>query len=174
VSTSATGSPVRIIGIDPGSRVTGYGVIESSPGKQRIVAFGRICTESGELPQRLLQIQNELAAILREHQPSEAAVEQVFVKRNATTAMVLGQARGVALCTAAAAGLAVTEYAATQIKLAVTGSGRAEKPQVAHMVKILLKLIEAPPSDAADALAVALCHAQVRSTRSMISRALAG
>jgi crossover junction endodeoxyribonuclease RuvC len=172
VSTSATG-PVRIVGIDPGSRVTGYGVIESSAGRQRVVAFGRICTDDGPLPSRLLQIQNELAAILREHRPTEAAVEQVFVKSNATTAVVLGQARGVALCTAAAAGLAVSEYAATQIKLAVTGSGRAEKPQVAQMVKLLLKLSEAPPSDAADALAVALCHAQVRSTLSSIARAMA-
>jgi crossover junction endodeoxyribonuclease RuvC len=167
-------NPVRIIGIDPGSRVTGYGVIESSAGRQRIVAFGRICTDAGALPQRLLQIQNALTEILREHRPAEAAVEQVFVKRNATTAMVLGQARGVALCTAAAAGLAVTEYAATQIKQAITGSGRAEKPQVAHMVKLLLKLTEPPPSDAADALAVALCHAQVRSTLSTIARAMAG
>jgi crossover junction endodeoxyribonuclease RuvC len=167
-------NPVRIIGIDPGSRVTGYGVIESNAGRQRIVAFGRICTDAGTLPQRLLQIQNALTEILREHRPAEAAVEQVFVKRNATTAMVLGQARGVALCTAAAAGLAVTEYAATQIKQAITGSGRAEKPQVAHMVKLLLKLTEPPPSDAADALAVALCHAQVRSTLSTIARAMAG
>ena len=167
-------TPVRIIGIDPGSRVTGYGVIESSAGRQRIVAYGRICTEGDGLPQRLLQIQNELAAIMREHRPSEAAIEQVFVKRNAATAMVLGQARGVALCTAAAAGLVVAEYAATKIKLAVTGSGRAEKPQVAHMVKVLLTLSEAPPSDAADALAVALCHAQVRSTLSSIARAMAG
>lgn len=166
--------PVRIIGIDPGSRVTGYGVIESSAGRQRIVAFGCIRTETGPLPSRLLQIQNELAVVLREHRPVEAAVEQVFVKRNVATALVLGQARGVALCTAAAAGLAVTEYAATQIKLAVTGSGRAEKPQVAQMVKMLLKLTEVPPSDAADALAVALCHAQVRSTLSTIARALAG
>jgi crossover junction endodeoxyribonuclease RuvC len=167
-------APVRIIGIDPGSRVTGYGVIEAAAGRQRVVAFGRICTESGELPQRLLQIQSELAAVLREHAPSEAAVEQVFVKRNVATALVLGQARGVALCTAAAAGVSVTEYAATRIKQAVTGSGRAEKPQVAHMVKLLLKLPSAPPSDAADALAVALCHAQVRNTLSTIARAMAG
>jgi crossover junction endodeoxyribonuclease RuvC len=166
--------PVRIIGIDPGSRVTGYGVIESSPGRQRVVAFGRIRTETGPLPSRLLQIQTELAEVLREFRPVEAAVEQVFVKRNAATAIVLGQARGVALCTAAAAGLTVAEYAATQIKLAVTGSGRAEKPQVAQMVKLLLKLTEVPPSDAADALAVALCHAQVRSTLSTIARAMAG
>ena len=166
-------NPVRIIGIDPGSRVTGYGVIESSAGRQRVIAFGRICTEAGALPARLLQIQNELAAVLREHQPHEAAVEQVFVRRNATTAVILGQARGVALCTLAAASLGVSEYAATQIKLAVTGSGRAEKPQVQQMVKLLLKLTAPPPSDAADALAVALCHAQVRSTLSTIARALA-
>jgi crossover junction endodeoxyribonuclease RuvC len=166
-------NPVRIIGIDPGSRVTGYGVIESSAGRCRILAFGRICTESGALPARLLQIQNELAAILREYRPNEAAVEQVFVKRNATTAVVLGQARGVALCTAAAAGLPVADYAATQVKQAVTGSGRAEKSQVQHMVKLLLKLTQVPPSDAADALAIALCHAQVRGTLASIARAIA-
>ena len=110
---------------------------------------------------------------MREHQPQEAAVEQVFVKRNATTAIVLGQARGVALCTAAAAGMKVSEYAATRIKQAVTGSGRAEKPQVQQMVKLLLKLAELPPSDAADALAVALCHATMRSTLSLLARAMA-
>jgi crossover junction endodeoxyribonuclease RuvC len=166
-------STVRIIGIDPGSRVTGYGVIESAGGRQRVLAFGRICADAAELPQRLLQIQNGLAEILREHQPHEAAVEQVFVKRNATTAIVLGQARGVALCTAAAAGLSVAEYAATRIKQAVTGSGRAEKPQVQQMVKVLLKLAQVPPSDAADALAVALCHATMRSTLALLARALA-
>ncbi len=164
---------VRIIGIDPGSRITGYGVIEAAPGRQRMLAYGRIHADADELPQRLLQIQNGLAQILREHQPQEAAVEQVFVKRNATTAIVLGQARGVALCTMAAAGIGVAEYAATRVKQAVTGSGRAEKPQVQQMVKLLLKLDELPPTDAADALAVALCHATMRSTLSLLARATA-
>jgi len=170
---NAAANIVRIIGIDPGSRVTGYGVIESAGGRQRVIAFGRIAVEGEDLSQRLLQIQNRLTAILREFQPQEAAIEQVFVKRNAATALVLGQARGVALCTAAAAGLSVAEYAATRIKQAVTGSGRAEKPQVAQMVKVLLKLSAPPPSDAADALAVALCHATMRTTLSVLARAMA-
>jgi crossover junction endodeoxyribonuclease RuvC len=170
---NAPPSTIRIIGIDPGSRITGYGIIESTPGKQRVIAFGRIRTDAEDLSQRLLQIQNQLAEVLREYRPLEAAVEQVFVKRNATAAIVLGQARGVALCTAAAAGLSVCEYAATRIKQAVTGSGRAEKPQVQQMVKLLLKLAELPPTDAADALAVALCHATMRGTLSAMARALA-
>ena len=163
---------VRVIGIDPGSRVTGYGVIESVSGRQRALTYGCIRTGDGPLPERLLAIQTALADVLREFHPDEAAVEEVFVKR-AASAVVLGQARGVALCTAAAAGLPVSEYAASRIKLAVTGSGRAEKPQVQHMIKVLLRLDAAPPSDAADALAVAMCHAQMRSTLSLIAKAIA-
>jgi crossover junction endodeoxyribonuclease RuvC len=163
---------VRVIGIDPGSRVTGYGVIEASPGRQRMLTFGCIRTSEAALPARLLQIQLGLAEVLRAFEPQEAAVEEVFVNRNATTAMVLGQARGVALCTVAAAGLKVSEYATTKVKLAVTGSGRAEKPQVQQMVKLLLKLATLPPTDAADALAVALCHAQMRATLSMLAKAI--
>lgn len=166
-------NPIRIIGIDPGSRITGYGIIESIANRQRVVAYGCIRTEQGELPQRLLQIQNELAAVLSEHRPDEAAVEQVFVKRNVATAIVLGQARGVAICTLAGHGLALAEYAPAQVKLAVTGNGRAEKQQIQQMVKILLKLVEIPATDAADALAVALCHAHRRGVAAALARALA-
>ena len=164
---------VRIVGIDPGSRVTGYGIIECVGNRQRVIAYGRIRTDAGELPQRLLQIQQELAAVLREHRPDEAAVEQVFVKRNVAAAIVLGQARGVAICTVAAAGVKLAEYAPAQIKSAVTGNGRAEKHQIQQMVKIILKLAEAPATDAADALAIALCHAHRRGTAAALARALA-
>jgi crossover junction endodeoxyribonuclease RuvC len=161
-------STIRIIGIDPGSRVTGYGIIESTNSRQRVIAYGRIRTEDGELSQRLLQIQNELTAILQEHRPQESAVEEVFVKRNVASAMVLGQARGVAICTAAAAGLPVMEYSPAKVKQAVCGTGRAEKHQVQHMVKVLLKLPSPPQADAADALAIALCHAHMRGMQALI------
>ncbi len=114
------------------------------------------------MPQRLLQIFNELGALIREYAPQEAAVESVFVNRNVSSAIVLGQARGAAICALAGAGLSLAEYAPAQVKSAIVGQGRAEKAQVQHMVKALLKLREAPPADAADALAVALCHAQLR------------
>lgn len=114
------------------------------------------------MTQRLLQILNELGALIREHQPQEAAVESVFVKRNVSSAIVLGQARGAAICALAGAGLSLAEYAPAQVKSAIVGQGRAEKAQVQHMIKALLKLREEPPADAADALAVALCHAQLR------------
>ncbi|WP_028081506.1 crossover junction endodeoxyribonuclease RuvC [Solimonas soli] len=156
---------IRIIGIDPGSRHTGYGIIESDRGRARLIAAGRISTALGTMPQRLLQIQSELAALLAEFGPMEAAVEEVFVNKNVQTALVLGQARGVALCTLAQVGLAVAEYAPAQVKLALTGSGRAEKLQVQHMVKVLLNLQGRMAVDASDALAIALTHAQVRGVR---------
>ncbi|MFT4047137.1 MAG: crossover junction endodeoxyribonuclease RuvC [Solimonas sp.] len=156
---------VRIIGIDPGSRHTGYGIIDSERGRARMIAAGRISTASGTMPQRLLQIQRELGALLAEFGPMEAAIEEVFVNKNAQTALVLGQARGVALCTLAQGGLDVAAYAAAQVKQALTGSGRAEKLQVQHMVKALLNLQGRMAVDASDALAIALTHAQVRGVR---------
>jgi len=165
---------VRIIGIDPGSRHTGYGIIESDRGRARMIAAGRISTAAGTMPQRLLQIQTELAALLTEFGPAEAAIEEVFVNKNVQTALVLGQARGVALCTLAQAGLAVAEYAPTQVKLALTGSGRAEKLQVQHMVKVLLNLQGKMAVDASDALGIALTHAQVRGVRERTAVALGG
>lgn len=158
----------RIIGIDPGSRHTGYGVIESDRGRARLVAAGRISTASGTMPERLLQIHNELADLLRDLAPAEAAIEEVFVNKNVHSALVLGQARGVAICTLAQAGLSVAEYAPTQVKQALTGSGRADKLQVQQMVKMLLNQQGRMAVDASDALAVALTHAQVRETRSRI------
>lgn len=166
-----TGAAVRIIGIDPGSRHTGYGIIESERGRARMIAAGRISTASGTMPQRLLQIQQELSALLAEYRPGEAAIEEVFVNRNVQTALVLGQARGVAICALAQAALDVAEYAPTQVKLALTGSGRAEKMQVQHMVKALLNLQGRMAIDASDALAIALTHAQVRGMRERMGAA---
>jgi len=155
---------IRIVGVDPGSRLTGYGVIEVSGPRSRWLGHGRIRCEQGEMPARLLRIFRELSAVLREYAPSEAAVESVFVNRNVSSALVLGQARGAALCALAEAGLPVAEYAPAQVKSAIVGQGRAEKAQVQHMVRVLLSLERAPEPDAADALAVALCHAHLRSS----------
>lgn len=156
---------IRIIGIDPGSRHTGYGIIEADRGRACMIAAGRISTAAGTMPQRLLQIQRELGALLTEFAPAEAAIEEVFVNKNVQTALVLGQARGVALCALAQVGLDVAEYAPAQVKQALTGSGRAEKLQVQHMVKVLLNLQGRMAVDASDALAIALTHAQVRGVR---------
>lgn len=161
---------IRIVGIDPGSRTTGFGVIESSGARHRCIAYGRIRTEDSGLPQRLLSIQQQLTQALRELQPHEAAIEGVFVKRNNASALVLGHARGVALCTLAAADLPVAEYTPATVKKAICGNGRAEKPQMQYMVRLLLKLTENPPADAADALAVALCHAQQRALSVALKR----
>ncbi|HEY0917499.1 MAG TPA: crossover junction endodeoxyribonuclease RuvC [Solimonas sp.] len=155
----------RILGIDPGSRFTGYGVIEVAGGKSRHLACGRINATVGEMPERLLKIMRGLGEIIAEYQPQEVALEEVFVNKNVSSALVLGQARGVAMVAAAQAGLPLAEYAATQVKLALVGNGRAEKLQVQHMVKVLLNLREAMAADASDALAVALTHAHVRSTK---------
>jgi len=153
---------LRILGVDPGSRVTGYGIVEVEGPRQRWLAHGQIRCGDGDMAGRLLRIYTELAALIREYAPGEAAVESVFVNRNVASAIVLGQARGAAICALAAAGLSLSEYAPAQVKSAIVGQGRAEKNQVQHMVKSLLKLREAPPADAADALAVALCHAHLR------------
>lgn len=166
-------SVTRILGVDPGSRFTGFGVIECAGGKSRLLAAGRLDVRKGSVAERLLQISHGLSAVIAEHAPHEAAVEETFVNRvNAASALVLGQARGVALCTCAAAALPVAEYAAAQVKLAVVGSGRADKTQVAHMVRVLLNCREALAADASDALAVALTHAHVRATRLRVGSVL--
>jgi len=165
---------LRILGIDPGSRITGYGVIEVEGPRQRWLAHGQIRCGDGPMTGRLLQILNELGALIREYAPQEAAVESVFVNRNVSSAIVLGQARGAAICALAGAGLSLAEYAPAQVKSAIVGQGRAEKTQVQHMIKALLKLRQAPPADAADALAVALCHAQLRSAPVRAGRSSGG
>ena len=154
-----------ILGIDPGSRYTGYGVIECAGQKSRYLDSGRLNVSEGDMSVRLLKIFDGLREIIERHKPAEIAIEETFVNRaNAQSALVLGQARGVAICVCAQAGLPVSEYAAAQVKLAIAGNGRAEKEQVQHMVKVLLNMREKLAADASDALAVALCHAHVRTT----------
>lgn len=152
---------MRILGIDPGSRHTGYGVVEVSGSSLRLVACGTVSPGDGlPLSERLARIHGELAQVIRRTRPTDASVEEVYHAVNARSALVLGQARGAALVAAASAAVAVHEYAASEIKRAVTGTGRAQKEQVARMVAVLLGSAE-PPGDehACDALAAAICHA---------------
>lgn len=154
---------VRILGIDPGSVTTGYGIVDSDGRSSQHVVHGCIETGEGELPERLGVIYRELAAVIAQHGPAEMGVEQVFVARNATAALKLGQARGAAICAGVGAGLAVAEYPARLVKQSIVGTGGAAKEQIQHMVLVLLGLGDtAVPADAADALAVALTHAHVR------------
>jgi crossover junction endodeoxyribonuclease RuvC len=150
---------VKIFGIDPGSERTGYGCVESSGSRHRLIACGTLSAPArATFPQRLTTIHAGLAALLARHRPDCVAVENIFYARNVRSALKLGHARGVALLAAAEAGVAVVEYAPAEIKRAVVGYGRAEKPQVQQMMKLLLGLASLPAPDAADALAVAICH----------------
>ncbi|MDW7650815.1 MAG: crossover junction endodeoxyribonuclease RuvC [Bacillota bacterium] len=152
---------MRIIGIDPGIATTGYGVVETNGQRSVAVAFGCIKTASDlPGPQRLAQIYGELTDLVAQYAPDAMAVEKLFFARNSTSAMQVGEARGVAVLAGQLAGLRVYEYTPLQVKQSVVGYGRAEKSQVQQMVKVLLCLSEIPrPDDAADALAIALCHA---------------
>jgi crossover junction endodeoxyribonuclease RuvC len=151
-----------ILGIDPGSRITGYGVIDVATPKPRYVASGCIRLQDAVLPQRLARIYAGIAELIAQHRPGELAIEQVFMARNPDSALKLGQARGAAIVCAANHGLPVNEYGPRQIKQAVTGSGGATKEQVQHMVVAILGLDRSPQADAADALAIALTHAHAR------------
>jgi crossover junction endodeoxyribonuclease RuvC len=157
-----TRMPCRILGLDPGSLRTGYGLIDCSGEGERHVAHGCIVAGRGEFVSRLRRIFEAVVALVELHRPDEIAVERVFVHRNPDSALKLGQARGAAICAALAAGASAHEYAPRAIKLAVSGFGAADKSQVARMVTVLLGLPRRPVADAADALAVALCHAQAR------------
>jgi crossover junction endodeoxyribonuclease RuvC len=148
----------RVLGIDPGSRVTGYGLVVVGAAGASYLASGCIRPRSAAFVDRLGEIYHGVAALIREHEPHAVAVEQVFVASNPAAALKLGQSRGAAIAAAAAAGLPVAEYAARSVKLAVVGTGRASKSQVQHMVRVLLRLSGTPSADAADALAIALCH----------------
>jgi crossover junction endodeoxyribonuclease RuvC len=159
---------MKILGIDPGSRFTGYGIIEVRGDQARLVHTGVIKAGSGDFPERLGTIFSELRALLADHAPDEVAVETVFMSHNAGSALKLGQARGAAICAAIAAGLPVSEYAPRAVKQAMVGKGGADKSQVQHMVRILLNHSEALPEDAADALAVALCHQHTQQTLSRL------
>jgi crossover junction endodeoxyribonuclease RuvC len=151
---------VIILGLDPGLGTTGWGLIRAEGNRLGHLANGRLRTDSGQpLPRRLAQLDAMLAALLLHHRPNAAAVEEVFVNANPQSTLKLGQARGVAICAAARAGLEVGEYAARLVKKAVVGTGAAEKAQIHAMVARLLPGVAIDGPDAADALAVAICHA---------------
>ena len=159
-------SSVRILGIDPGLRHTGWGVIEADGSRLAYVASGALHPPTtGDLAQRLRALHDGLSAVIAAHEPDEVAVEETFVNRDPQSALKLGHARGVALVVPALAGLEVAEYSANLVKKTVVGAGHAEKAQVAMMVKVLLPRSDANSADAADALAVAICHAQHRGAR---------
>ncbi len=164
---------IRLMGIDPGSRITGYGIVEMDGPRSRYIASGGIQTDSSRpVPERLKTIFEGIADLIREYQPIEVAVEQVFMHRNPDSALKLGQARGAAICAVVVAGLPVSEYAARAIKQAVVGSGAADKTQVQRMIALLLNLPALPQSDAADALAVAICHGHTRQTLQRLGAAV--
>ncbi|VAW54447.1 Crossover junction endodeoxyribonuclease RuvC [hydrothermal vent metagenome] len=149
----------RIIGIDPGSRCTGYGIIDSDGLRHNYVSSGFVKISGDELPERLGMIFDEISAIIKKWQPQTMGIEQVFMNKNADSALKLGQARGAAICAGTNANLDVGEYTPRAIKKAVVGNGAADKQQIQQMMKLLLKLDFIPQSDEADGLAIALCHA---------------
>ncbi len=153
-----------LLGIDPGSRITGYGVIEEIGSHCKYVASGCIRIQDGLLPERLLQVFQGINSVIEMYNPQSVGIEQVFMARNADSALKLGQARGAAIVAAVNHGLEVSEYSARQVKQAVVGKGSAEKSQVQHMIVSILRLDKTPQADAADALAVALCHSHTRAS----------
>ena len=159
VSTPLPTSPLTILGIDPGLRITGFGVVEKTGNKLAYVPSGCIKSPEGALADRLKAILDGLREVIATHRPQHAAIEKVFVNVNPQSTLLLGQARGTAICAAVLDNLLVAEYTALQVKQAVVGKGHANKEQVQEMVKRLLKLSGYPSPDAADALACAICHA---------------
>jgi crossover junction endodeoxyribonuclease RuvC len=160
--------PVRILGIDPGLRRTGWGVIEAEGNRLVFVACGSVEPPEGlPLSSRLLAIHEGLAAVLSDHKPAEAAVEQTFVNKDGVATLKLGQARGVAMLAPAMFGITVAEYAPNQVKKTVVGAGHADKNQIAMMLKILLPRAEPRSPDAADALAIAITHAHHRQSAAL-------
>lgn len=159
-----------ILGIDPGSRITGYGIVNSVGLKSEYVTSGciRIALKAS-LPEKLEEIFVGVTEIIEQYAPQEMVIEEVFMSRNADSALKLGQARGVAIVAAQLQGLPVAEYAARKVKQAIVGTGAASKEQIQHMVRVLLKLPGIPQEDAADALAIALCH--INTTHSLIKLA---
>jgi crossover junction endodeoxyribonuclease RuvC len=167
--------PIRILGIDPGLRKTGWGVVVSEGSKLGFVACGCVESDSGlSLAERLRQLHEGLARVIGAFGPDEVAVEETFVNRDPQSALKLGQARGVALVVPALAGLSVAEYAANLVKKTVVGVGHADKKQVQMMIRVLLPKAETSSADAADALAVAICHAQHRGMRTLVAQMRAG
>ena len=153
-----------ILGIDPGLAIVGWGIIESDRGNMRPIAYGAITTPAHtDIEARLLMIQNDLETIINKYKPDEMAVEELFFNTNITTGIAVAEARGVIICTAHRLGVKISEYTPLQVKQAVVGYGKAEKHQVISMVTSILKLKKPPkPDDTADAVAIALCHAQSR------------
>ena len=156
---------IRILGIDPGSVTTGYGIIESDGMRSRHITHGHIKVKGETLPDKLGIIFSEITAIIAQWQPQEMAIENVFISKNAQSALKLGQARGAAICAAVHCNLDVSEYSPRSIKQAIAGTGSASKEQIQHMVGVLLNIKEAIQADAADGLAIGLCHAHSRNNR---------
>lgn len=164
---------MRILGIDPGSRVTGFGVVERAGNRIVYVESGCVRAGDGDFPERLRIIFDGVRDIVRLYSPTEAAIEKVFMHRNADSALKLGQARGAAICALMAADLVIREYTPSEVKLATVGKGNAGKEQVQHMIQSILKLPGRPQPDAADALAIALCHMNTRQTLAHLATAAA-
>jgi len=161
---------MRILGIDPGVAIVGFGIIESERGQQHMLQYGAITTSAGlPLATRLVQISQDLEQLIQQFQPDEIAIEELFFSKNITTGIAVAHARGVILCTAEKLQIPIYEYTPMQVKQAVVGYGLAEKKQIMDMTRRLLKLHSVPrPDDAADALAIAICHA--RSATSLLRR----
>ena len=161
---------MRILGIDPGIAIVGFGLIESDRGTMRMLQYGAVITEAGlPLATRLVQIEDDMCALIQQLRPDEIAIEELFFSKNITTGIAVAHGRGVVLCTAERLGVPIFEYTPMQVKQAVVGYGLAEKRQVMDMTRRLLKLKAVPkPDDAADALAIAICHA--RSVTSLLRR----
>jgi crossover junction endodeoxyribonuclease RuvC len=157
---------MRILGIDPGLAIVGWGIVDSERGKTKPVAYGAITTPAHtDIEERLLIIQNDLEELINKYHPEEMAIEELFFNTNITTGIAVAEARGVLICTAHKLGVKISEYTPLQVKQAVVGYGKAEKKQVIAMVTTLLGLQKPPkPDDTADAIAIALCHSQCRSS----------
>jgi crossover junction endodeoxyribonuclease RuvC len=168
VPLTSVAASVRVLGIDPGSQITGFGVVDIAGNRTTAVEWGSIRT-GGEHSERLRSIFTALGEIVREYRPAEIAIERVFLSRNADSALKLGQARAAAICATFEANLPIYEYSARHIKKAVVGSGGAEKDQVQRMVQMILGLRAPLAADAADALAAAICHANQRCMRSALA-----
>ena len=153
---------IRILGIDPGSQITGYGIIDTEGNHSKHIDNGIIRVQGKDIAEKLCLIYTGISELITEFQPQEVSIEKVFMHKNADSALKLGQARGAAITAAATHALDVFEYTANQVKQSTVGKGHAAKEQVQHMVKVLLNLPEVPFTDASDALAIALCHAHSR------------
>jgi crossover junction endodeoxyribonuclease RuvC len=166
---AASAMPRRVLGLDPGSLRTGYGIVDCTNGVETHVTSGCLRATGVNMALRLRYIHEQVSLLVERYAPDEVAVERVFMHRNADSALKLGQARGVALSAAVARGASVYEYAPRAIKLAVVGSGAADKAQVSHMVQVLLGIGQPATADVSDALAIALCHVQARRAASRVA-----